>query len=215
MKARTVALLFLVLMFAGCSNWQKNSKGVYVLLDTSAAYTPELQEARSIVTYLLLTLKPGDTLAVADIDTKIFSRQNVIAEATFDQRPSVANDQKRALNIKIETSLATAAGGSYTNISGGLLEAAKFLEGIGADQKYVLILSTLKEEVAKGYMPDVPLDLAGLEIAALNVSALQRDDSVSENYLTRVEYWQKKIESGKGNWHHVQEFNQLKQLFMD
>ena len=44
---------------------------------------------------MLGTLNPGDALAVARIDTGSFSEKDIIAKATFDDRPSVSNEQKR------------------------------------------------------------------------------------------------------------------------
>ncbi|MCK4910269.1 MAG: hypothetical protein KAR83_01440, partial [Thermodesulfovibrionales bacterium] len=54
----------------GCSQGgTSRATGVYMLFDTSGTYTQELDKAQSIINYLLGTLAPGDSLAVARIDS--------------------------------------------------------------------------------------------------------------------------------------------------
>ena len=96
MKRIIGIILMLGLLIGGCGDSKSHTKGVYMLLDTSGTYAMELKKAQSILNYLLGILQPGDTLAVARIDTGSFSEKDIIAKAKFDQRPSVANDQKRA-----------------------------------------------------------------------------------------------------------------------
>ena len=78
-KAIALALsLILIIAVAGCSDSKSRSKGVYMLLDTSGTYALELKKAQSILNYLLGVLQPGDTLAVARIDTGSFSEKDII-----------------------------------------------------------------------------------------------------------------------------------------
>ena len=84
----------LILITMGCSDTANRSRGIYMLLDTSGTYALELKKAQAIINYLLGTLQPNDTLAVARIDTGSFSEKDIIAKVTFDQRPSVANNQQ-------------------------------------------------------------------------------------------------------------------------
>jgi hypothetical protein len=137
------------------------TKGVYMLLDTSGTYTEELAKARAIVNYLLGSLAPGDTMAVARIDTGSFSEKDILAKVTFDQRPSVANTQKRAFQKQVAEFVQSVAGSSHTDISGGLLQAVEYLNEAGSGQKFILIFSDLKEELAKGHVRDVPFNWTG------------------------------------------------------
>ena len=102
MKIRIIVLLCIGLIAAGCADSSNRSKGVYMLLDTSGTYAFELKKAQAIINYLLGSLQPNDTMAVASIDTGSFSEKDIIAKVTFDGRPSVANNQKRAFQQNID-----------------------------------------------------------------------------------------------------------------
>jgi hypothetical protein len=86
---------------SGCARKANHTRGVYMLVDTSGTYTEELNKAKAIINYLLGTLTPGDTMAIGRIDTGSFSEKDIVAKVTFDQRPSVANTQKRAFQKKV------------------------------------------------------------------------------------------------------------------
>ena len=108
----------------GSHNAITANTGVYMLLDTSGTYAEELEKAEQIIRYTLSRLGETDTFAVARIDTGSFSEKDIIAKVTFDDRPSIANNQKRAFQKKINDFVGTVKGSSYTDISGGILQAA-------------------------------------------------------------------------------------------
>jgi hypothetical protein len=199
---------FLIFM-AGCSQQSNRSKGVYMLLDTSGTYAVELKKARLIINYLLGTLQPGDTMAVGRIDTGSFSEKDIVAKVTFDVRPSVANNQKRLFQNRVNTFVRSIQQSSYTDISGGLLQAIEYLNESGSGQKYILIFSDLQEELAKGFVRDVPFELYGFNIIALNVTKLRADNKDPKKYLTRVEKWRKKTELGGGTWRVINDLERL------
>jgi hypothetical protein len=199
---------FLILLF-GCSQQSNRAKGVYMLLDTSGTYAVELKKARLIINYLLGTLQPGDTMAVGRIDTGSFSEKDIVAKVTFDARPSVANNQKRAFQNKVSTFVTGVRQSSYTDISGGLYQAIEYLNESGSGNKYILIFSDLQEELAKGYVRDVPLELSGFHIIALNVTKLRADNQDPKNYLARVEQWRGKAEKGGGTWRVINDLERL------
>ena len=211
-KAATFLLMILVIL-AGCSHESNRSKGVYMLLDTSGTYAVELKKAQAIINYLLGTLQPGDTMAVGRIDTGSFSEKDMIAQVTFDQRPSVANNQKRAFQKKIDDFVKSVSRSSYTDISGGILQAIEHLNETGVGQKYILIFSDLKEELAKGYVRNVPFQLSGFNVIALNVTKLRNDIRDPKNYLDRVEEWRSKTESGGGHWRVINDLERLDNIF--
>jgi len=199
---------FLILLI-GCSQQSNRAKGVYMLLDTSGTYAVELKKARLIINYLLGTLQPGDTMAVGRIDTGSFSEKDIVAKVTFDARPSVANNQKRAFQNKVSTFVTGVRQSSYTDISGGLYQAIEYLNESGSGNKYILIFSDLQEELAKGYVRDVPLELSGFHIIALNVTKLRADNQDPKNYLARVEQWRGKAEKGGGTWRVINDLERL------
>lgn len=208
-----ILVLLIGLVAGGCTDAQNRTTGVYMLLDTSGTYALELKKAQSIVNYLLGTLQPKDTLAVACIDTGSFSEKDIVAKITFDQRPSVANNQKRAFQKTVADFVAKVKSSSYTDISGGILQAIEYLNEAGAGQKYILIFSDLKEELAKGHVRDVPFQLSDFNVIALNVTKLRQDIRDPGNYLDRVEQWRSKVESGKGKWRVVNDLERVDTIF--
>jgi hypothetical protein len=196
-----------------CSQDTNRSVGVYMLLDTSGTYTVELTKAKAIVNYLLGTLQPGDSLAVGRIDTGSFSEKDIIAKVTFDSRPSVSNNQKRAYQKKMDAFIAGQKGSSYTDISGGILQAIEYLDEAGTGKKYILVFSDLQEELAKGHIRDVPFHLDGFEMIALNVTKLRDDIRDPKQYLQRVEEWREKVENGGGQWRVINDLERLDNIF--
>lgn len=204
-----IGLLILLTGLTGCSQTSNRAKGVYMLLDTSGTYAVELKKARLIINYLLGTLQPGDTMAVGRIDTGSFSEKDIIAKVTFDVRPSVANNQKRVFQNKVSTFVRGVRQSSYTDISGGMLQAIEYLNESGAGNKYILIFSDLQEELANGYIRDVPFELSGFHIIALNVTKLRADNQDPKKYLARVEKWREKTEKGGGSWRVINDLERL------
>jgi hypothetical protein len=212
MKIFKFWLIGLFIFLVGCTQQSSHSKGVYMLLDTSGTYAVELNKARSIINYLLGTLQPGDTLAVGRIDTGSFSEKDIVAKVTFDARPSMANNQKRVFQNKVKTFVKGVRQSSYTDISGGMLQAIEYLNESGSGNKYILIFSDLKEELAKGYVRDVPFKLSGFHVIALNVTKLRTDNQDPKKYLARVENWREKTEKGGGTWRVINDLERLDNL---
>ena len=203
-------LIGLLILLTGCSQQSNRAKGVYMLLDTSGTYAVELKKARLIINYLLGTLQPGDTMAVGRIDTGSFSEKDIVAKVTFDVRPSVANNQKRAFQNSVNTFVTGVRKSSYTDISGGMLQAIEYLNESGSANKYILIFSDLQEELAKGYVRDVPFELSGFHIIALNVTKLRADNQDPKKYIARVKQWREKtVKEGGGTWRVINDLERL------
>lgn len=211
--ARLAVVFVLLGCVIGCSQETNRFKGVYMLLDTSGTYATELKKAKAIISYLLGTLQPGDTMAVGRIDTGSFSEKDIIAKVTFDDRPSMANTQKRGFQKKVDTFVANLDRSSYTDISGGILQAIEYLNESGAGRKYILIFSDLQEELAKGHVRDVPFQLSDFNVIALNVTKLRDDIRDPKIYMHRVEEWQTKIEEGNGTWRVINDLERLDHIF--
>ena len=209
-----LALILLLLPFLwGCPDTTSRSRGVYMLLDTSGTYKKELKRAEAIINYLLGTLQPGDSMAVARIDSGSFSEKDIVAKMTFDKRPSVANQQKRLFKQKIDDFVKTAKGSAYTDITGGVLQSVEFLNEAGAGQKYILIFSDLKEELVKGHIRNFPIQVDGCNVVALNVTKLRSDNVDPREYYKRVEDWRARVEAGGGNWRIVNDLERLENIF--
>ena len=189
-----------------------NTRGVYMLLDTSGTYTQELKQAQRVINYILSQLNPGDSFAVARVDTGSFSEKDIVSKVTFQDRPSMANQQKRVFREKIDKFVKTVKGSAYTDITGGILQAVEFLNEAGTGHNTILIFSDLKEELHKGYKRDIPLQVNGYSVVALNVTKLRSDNIDPREYLDRLEAWRQKVESGGGEWRVINDMARLEKI---
>jgi hypothetical protein len=213
-RAFVVSLPLLGLgLAAGCSDPRGHSHAVYMLVDTSGTYAEEVGKAQLIVNYLLGTLQPGDSLAVARVKSRSFSEKDIIAKATFDNRPSQANAQKRLLRDQVEAFTQTARGSVYTDITGGLIQGAMFLNETGARRKTILIFSDMQEELDKAAVRDFPIDLKDIRVVAVNVVKLKTDNVDPRRYMGRLEAWQKRVEgAGAREWRVINDIEHLDTL---
>jgi hypothetical protein len=208
-------LVFFMVAFvalAACVDTTSKATGVYMLIDTSGTYTEEMKKAQAIVNYLLGTLQPGDSLAVARIDSGSFSEKDIITKMTFDSRPSVSNKQKLKFRDDVDRNLSKVRGSQYTDISGGVLQAVEYLNETQSGRKFILIFSDLKEELPRGYVRDVPFELKRFSMVALNVTKLRSDNVNPREYLDRLEEWRMKAEEGGGKWRVVNDLEKLDRI---
>ena len=203
----------LVLAGAGCGDARDHAHAVYMLVDTSGTYAQEAGKAQLIINYLLGTLQPGDSLAVARVKSRSFSEKDILAKATFDTRPSQANAQKRAFKDAIETFTKTARGSAYTDITGGLIQGAMFLNETGAGRKTILIFSDMQEELDKSTVRDFPIDLKSIRVVAVNVVKLNTDNVDPRRYLGRLEAWEKRVvAAGASEWRVINDLQRLDRI---
>lgn len=212
MKTVMMSLILTVALTA-CGQSTPKNRAVYLLIDTSGTYTEELNKAQGVLNYLLATLESGDSLAVARIDSGSFSEKDVVSRVTFDERPSVANDQKRLFKSDMDRFVKTVNRGSaHTDITGAILQSVEYLNETGAGEKYVLVFSDLEEDLQKGQIRDFPIALDGIHVVALNVTKLRSDNIDPRDYLNRLAAWQERVASGGGDWRVVNDFDRLDTL---
>ncbi len=209
-----LALLLAATLLAACGADTPRTRGVYMLMDTSGTYTRELKQAQRVINYILATLQPGDSFAVARVDTGSFSEKDIIAKVTFDDRPSRANQQKREFRDRIDRFVKSVKGSAYTDITGGMLQAIEWLNESRAGHKTILIFSDLKEDLKEGYVRDIPLQLGGFKVVALNVTKLRSDNVDPREYLNRLAAWQERVESGGGNWQVINDLERLESVLV-
>ena len=214
MKRLTTAAAMIAAMIglAACSDSKPRTVGIYMLLDTSGTYTRELDKARQIINVLLARLNPGDTFAVARIDTASFSERDIVAKVTFDDRPSVANQQKRQFRNAINRFVKSVKPSGYTDITGGLLQATEFLNEKLVGTKVVLIFSDLAEDLKKGYVRNIPIQLDYFVVVALNVTKLGADNIDPRKYLKRLRNWQLRVETGGGSWKVINDLDHIERV---
>jgi len=189
-----------------------NTRGVYMLMDTSGTYTKELRQAQKVINYILSQLGPGDSFAVARVDTGSFSEKDIVAKVTFQDRPSATNQQKRVFREQIDKFVKTVKGSAYTDITGGILQGIEFLNEAETGHNTILIFSDLKEELRKGYKRDIPLSLNQYSVVALNVTKLRSDNVDPKEYLDRLANWRSKVESGGGKWRVINDMARLEKI---
>jgi hypothetical protein len=202
-------IISMTLLVSACSDSVPNTRGVYMLMDTSGTYTQELKQAQRVINFILSTLNPGDTFAVARVDTGSFSEKDIVAKVSFEDRPSMANRQKRDFRDKIDKFVNSVKGSPYTDITGGMLQAIEYLNEAGAGHNTILIFSDLKEDLREGFVRDIPLQLNNYSVVALNVTKLRTDNIDPREYLDRLADWQQKVESGGGQWRVINDLERL------
>lgn len=212
MKRLIFGLLLAAPLVFGCADSTSHSRAVVLLIDTSGTYTGEIQKAQAIANYLLATLQPGDSLAIARIDTGSFSEKDIIQKITFDGRPSASSQQKRAFKEKLDNFVKTVKPSGYTDITGGMIQAVDYLTETGAGKRTIFVFSDMEEELAKGYVRDFPLEMNGCEVVALNVTKLRKDIMDPRKYKNRLQEWEKRVVSGGGEFRVVNDLDRLERL---
>ena len=199
---------------AGCVDSRSQANAVYVLVDTSGTYSNEAGKAQLIINYLLGTLQPGDSLAVARVKSRSFSEKDIVAKATFDTRPTQANAQKRVFRDQVGSFLQTVQGSAYTDITGGMMQGAEFLNETGAGKKTILVFSDMQEELDKVTVRNFPISLKNIRVIAVNVTKLNTDNIDPRRYLGRLQAWQKRVESaGASEWKVINDLERLDAIF--
>jgi hypothetical protein len=213
-RVTTLIALCALLMLSACSDPKPTNKGVYMLMDTSGTYTQELKKAQQIINVILARLNPGDSFAVARIDTGSFSEKDIVAKVTFDERPSVANREKRNFRDRIDRFVKKVRPAAYTDITGGILQASEYLNEKRPGRKVILIYSDLAEELKKGYIRDISLPLDGFEVVALNVTKLGSDNIDPRKYMGRLDKWEERVNSGGGAWKVINDMERLEKSIL-
>ncbi|MBU1427096.1 MAG: VWA domain-containing protein [Gammaproteobacteria bacterium] len=200
-KLSLVLVLFVTMLLSACGDTRSHTQAVYMLVDTSGTYAQEIGKAAKIINYLLATLNPGDSLAVAKVETRSFSEKDIVAKVTFDKRPSQATLQKRAFKAKIEAFAKNIKGTAYTDITGGLIQGAEYLNETKAGTKTIVVFSDMQEELGKGTVRDFPIKLDGIRIVALNVTKLRTDNADPRLYMDRLARWEERTrKAGATDW---------------
>ncbi len=209
---KTFSLALILALLAGCTPATHTNNGVYMLLDTSGTYREELVKAEQIIRFTLSRLDASDTFAVARIDTGSFSEKDIVAKASFDDRPSTINRQKRLFAENVSTFVNDAKSSPYTDITGGLLQAIEYLNEKDTGEKTILIFSDLKEDLQEGYIRDIDFELDGFRVIALNVTKLRSDNIDPREYLSRLDEWQTRVEKSGGQWRVINDLDGLEGL---
>jgi hypothetical protein len=217
MTARILFALVAAGLLSACGPKVNHNQAVYVLVDTSGTYAKEVGKAHAIINYLLGSLNPGDALAVGRVKSRSFSEKDIVAKVSLNKDPLQANTQKRTFSEQITefTKTAKSGGGSkYTDITGGVMQAAEFLQETGAGKKTIIIFSDMQEELDYKTVRDFPIRLDGIRIIALNVTKLETDNIDPRRYVSRLEWWEQRAkDAGATEWRVVNDMEHLERVF--
>ena len=208
-----------IALFASACGGEGGSghRAVYMLLDTSGTYAKEIDKAQLIVNWMIGTLNPGDTFALARVTSRSFNEKDILTKVTFTKDPMEVNHQKKALRDELShLRELTKHSSAYTDITGGLLQAAEFLAETGAGRKTILIFSDMEEELDKQTKRNLPLNLKGIRVVGLNVIKLASDNVDPARYVNRVQAWEKRVMAGGAtSWKVVNDLDHLERIFRD
>ena len=213
----TLGILGAFLLVVACGPTVNHNQAVYVLIDTSGTYVREMNKAQVVVNYLLGTINPGDALAVGRVKSRSFSEKEIIAKVSLGKDPLAANAQKRAFSEQFATFIKAeqqAKGSRYTDITGGIIQAAEYLNETQAGRKTIVIFSDMQEELDYKTVRDIPIKLDGIRVVALNVTKLDTDNVDPRRYLDRLEWWEKRARTaGASDWKVVNDMEHLDRIF--
>ena len=215
--ASSLAALGVLLLIVACGPETNHNQAVYMLIDTSGTYAKETSKAQQVVNYLLGTLNPGDALAVGRVKSRSFSEKDIVAKVSLGKDPLAANAQKRAFSEQISAftkATKDAKGSRYTDITGGMLQAAEFLNESQAGRKTIVIFSDMQEELDYKTVRDFPIRLDGIRVVALNVTKLDTDNVDPRRYVDRLEWWERRARTaGASDWKVVNDMEHLDRIF--
>lgn len=212
-KLRYGVLIGCLALLAACSGGRDPHRAVYMLVDTSGTYAEEVGKAKRIIDYLLSSLVSGDSFAVGKVTSRSFSEKDIVAKVTFDRQPSQANAQKRAFADRIDAFAKNVRGSAKTDITGGLLQGAEFLNETGAGHKIILIFSDMQEELDKDTVRNFPINLKGISVVAVNVVKLRTDNVDPRLYLGRLAWWEKRVkDAGATEWRVINDLDHLDRI---
>lgn len=192
---------------------QQEKRAVYVLVDASDYDNKEFADVQKVLRYLLKTLQPGESLALARIDSGSFSEEDIVARMTFDIRPSLSNAQKRAFLQMLDNFSKQARMSEETDITGGVLQAIEYLNDAGTRSKHILLFSDLKEEEREDHVRDFRVNFSGANVVAMYTDKSKNKETISKAYAKRLVHWQSRVEQGMGNWKQISDLEQLDAIF--
>lgn len=197
------AALIAAFILSGCSDNRQYAQAVCVMVDASGTYKDQLAEVGVTVRRALLPrMEPGDSMVVMRIDSDSYNERNVLAAATLDVRPSLANRQKAELAQRLETLGQGQKGARHTDIQGAMMMCREHLQETRAGDQVMVVFSDMKEELPRGITRRMRDDeLEGVRVVAMKVKRLQEDRAHPQAYRERLEGWEKRVRSkGARDW---------------
>ena len=212
------AILWLVyLCVTSCDDSAPAHHAVYVLIDRSGSYAQDYDKVISTIKLTLASMEQGDSFSLARIDNENFTEADIAVALTFSSRPSQTNAQKRAVLTMVEQLAAETRAGSYTDVTGGMLQAMTWLNATGARTKTIIVFSDFPEEPREGYLSEFPVNFNGARVVVWNVPPAEDVAGITltetQPFSARANAWQERVKTGGGNWQLINDVSELKPLF--
>jgi hypothetical protein len=207
-----VALSTLAAFSTGCLDGRDYSQAICVLVDVSGTYAEEKQEVAKILKRdVLPAMMPGDTLMLIRIDSQSYEKQNLEALVTLDARPSQANAQKLALARKLDEFASGHDVARHTDIEGAMMLGTDYLAELGSGSRVMLVFSDLEQDLPAGTRRRIDDgEFAGIEVVAMNVKRLDRDNADPEGFRARLAHWEEALRgAGASGWRTIMDARQL------
>lgn len=212
-----LSALTLAVALGGCGPEVNRNHAVYLLVDSSGSYAKEVGKVQAVVNFVLGSLNPGDSMAVARVKSRSFTEKDIVAKVSLVQDPLQVTSQKKAFSEKVGEFTRTteqASGSRYTDLTGGIMQAAEFLNETGAGRKTIIVFSDMEEDLDPKAVRDFPIRLDGMRIVAINVVKLDADNVDPRRYVGRLEWWEKRTkEAGATEWRVVNDMQHLDRIF--
>lgn len=189
------AAVFLALATVSCEAGLP-TRDVYVLLDVSASYYPRLVKASDDLKYVVLGLRPSDSLVVAYIQSCSFADDAKILDVELDPRESSLNRQKPRVMQALKSAIAGVEKTSNTDITGAIVLAAQHMQPSRSRRKALIILSDMKEDLPPDCSRPAAFDadlLKGVTVILANVGRSADDNADLTKYTDRVRFWTDKL----------------------
>jgi hypothetical protein len=206
------ALFVALSLILGCNDGRDYTQAICVLVDVSGTYAEEKHEVATIIKRdVLPDMMPGDTLLVIRIDSQSYEKENLEALVTLDARPSHANTQKLALAKKLDAFAAADGVAGHTDIEGAMMLGTDYLAEIDSGSRVMLVFSDLEQDLPEGTRRQIEgEEFSGIEVVAMNVKRLDRDNADPESFRARLTHWEQTLRSaGAAGWRTIMDARQL------
>ncbi len=188
---------------AACDSLREPNVALYVLHDVSGSYFRELPRNLAQIPALTATLRAGDYVAFARIDSCSFSNDAIVIPGQrISDVPSRRVTQLLALNRALQAYGKSARRTEHTDIRGALLQAVQQLQAVKAARRQIVIFSDLDDDLPPECRRDARLvpDLRQIDVFAVNVIKLPEDNRDPQRYFSRLATWKRLVETGGGTW---------------
>jgi len=204
--------LFILLYFLHSCAMTKETKAIYVLIDSAESEEQQSNDLIMAMRHLLNILKPGDSIALARIDNKNFSEKDEVLRLRFDRRTAMANAQKRAFLESVKQFCQNIEPGKGNDITGGVLHAIEYLNETQASQAYILVFSDLQLNAKKDYFKNFTINFNGIHVIAMKIKKILEDEIESKKYLERTNEWANQVNAGDGKWSLLYDVKKLNEV---